>query len=87
LSLLSSTQLPLHMVVPRGQVKPQLTPSHVAVAPAGGMHALQAGPQAELELMGTQLALPLQRCVPVGHAHSPATHTSPRAQTVEHLLQ
>jgi hypothetical protein len=37
------------------QLNPQLVPSHVAVACAGAVHAVQAGPQAVTVVDATQL--------------------------------
>ena len=54
LSLSRSTQAPLHMLVPASHVKPQLVPVHVAVALAGGSHAVHAPPQLVVAVFDTQ---------------------------------
>jgi len=72
LSTVVSTQAPLHMVRPRTHVKPQLAPSQVAVAPAGGVHAVhEVVPQLAVEVFDTQL--PPHRCWPLGQVHAPAS--------------
>jgi hypothetical protein len=79
LSVRRSAQVVLH-IVPVGHVKPQVVPSHVAVAPVGGVHAKHAAPHAAVESFRSQM--PSQRCWSAGHVQLPATQLSLRGHAV-----
>ena len=58
-----------------GHVVPQETPSHVGVLPSGAGQRVQDVPHVATEVSLAQI--PLQSCVPIGHAHEPAVQVSP----------
>jgi len=79
LSVCRSAHVVLHMM-PVGHVKLQVLPSHVAVAPVGGTHAVHAAPHAAVESFRTHL--PSQRCSSSGQVQRPATQLSVRGHAM-----
>jgi hypothetical protein len=75
-------QVAAHFRWVAGQVKSQVVPLHVAVAPAGGGHGAQAAPQVAVAALLTHA--PLQECWPPGQPEplAPVSPPAPAAPPV-----
>ncbi len=74
-SLATTTHAPPHSTAPAGHALPHTPPTHVAVPFIGAPQGVHADPHDPTAVSDTQL--PLQLCVPMAQAHTPAAPHTP----------
>jgi hypothetical protein len=77
--------MPPQKLCPLGQIPPHDVPLHVAVPPSGAGQGTQAPPQLLTEVLLTHV--PLQLCVLLGQAHTPAWQVIPPVHAAPHAPQ